>query len=255
MTDLDVAGRRCLSFTVSGDWAHFRRIDTTTGKRTYHVIPRTTATGLLAAVLGRQRDSYYDLFGPDVSAMAIEPAPDGGRLRTYDIPMLTLPTTAGDIKQAANTSGKTIIDPDEIEDNRKRRTFEYIVDPVYRIHLVLEDQEGLTKLETRLSEGRSTYTPYLGKSECLASFHDVTWNQIEPLSDVTAIDSVVPESGFTPSPGAPFEMERTPAYMERDGDHRRTTGFVSYAYTRDGSHVQVAGVDAMQVGGSTVQFM
>ncbi len=51
-TDLDIEGRECLSFTVEGPWAHFRRIDATTEKLTYRVIPRTTVAGLIAAVLG-----------------------------------------------------------------------------------------------------------------------------------------------------------------------------------------------------------
>ena len=56
-TSLNVAGRECLSFTVEGPWAHFRRIDATTEKLTYRVMPRTTVAGLLAAVLGEPRDS------------------------------------------------------------------------------------------------------------------------------------------------------------------------------------------------------
>ena len=50
-TDFDVSSRETLTFTVTGPWGHFRRIDTTTEKLTYRVIPRTTVAGLIAAIL------------------------------------------------------------------------------------------------------------------------------------------------------------------------------------------------------------
>src|SRR6056297_1529391 len=130
-TDLDVTGRECLSFTIAGPWAHFRRIDTTTEKLSYRVIPRTTVAGLVAAILGEPRDSYYETFAPDASAIAISPQCE---LETQSIPQLTLPTTEGDIKTADGVSGKTVFDPEVIARERKRRTFEYVVDAAYRIN-------------------------------------------------------------------------------------------------------------------------
>ena len=62
---------RCLSFTVRGDFGHFRRVDGTVVRQTYKLPPRTTVAGLLSAVAGLERDSYYDQFGPDTSAVAI----------------------------------------------------------------------------------------------------------------------------------------------------------------------------------------
>jgi len=56
--------KRCLSFTIRGPWGHFRRIEGNIVKQTYRIIPRTTVAGLLAAVVGIERDGYYDLFAP-----------------------------------------------------------------------------------------------------------------------------------------------------------------------------------------------
>lgn len=226
-TDLDVVGRDCLSFTVEGPWAHFRRIDATTEKLTYRVIPRTTVAGLLAAVLGEPRDSYYGTFARDASAIAISPQCD---LETQSVPMLTLPTEEGDIKSADGVSGKTVIDPEVIARERKRRTFEYVVDAAYRIDLVLDDAETFERLREFLESGRSTYTPSLGKTECLADITDVSLTTVEQDGDTGSVSSTVPEEYVVPAPGESLRMERTPAYMTADGDSRRTTGFVSYAY-------------------------
>lgn len=226
-TGLAVANRECLSFTVAGPWAHFRRIDTTTEKLTYRVMRRTTVAGLIAAVLGEPRDSYYDTFAPNASAIAISPQ---CALETQSVPMLTLPTKSGDIKTAEGVSGKTVIDPEVIAKERKRRTFEYVVDAAYRIDVVLDDDETFNRLREYLETGRSVYTPSLGKSECLAEIADVNCSTVEAGGDSDAISSTVPEQYVIPTPGTPLRMERTPAYMTADGDGRRTTGFVSYAY-------------------------
>ena len=251
-TNLDVAGRECLSFTARGSWAHFRRIDTTTEKHTYRVIPRTTVSGLIAAVLGEPRDSYYDTFSPDSSAIAISPL---SKLQTIAIPMLTLPTEEGDIKTTEGVSGKTVVDPETIAEERKRRTFEYVVDPAYRIDVVLNDHETYTRLKDTLNDGRSVYTPYLGKSECLASIEDVTTTEVEDPDDVDTVDSIVPEEYVVPTPGEPLRMERTPAYMEADGNSRRTTGYLSYAFAAGDEEIAVSNAPLENVDDRTVCFV
>jgi len=251
-TDINVSGRDSLSFTVTGPWAHFRRIDTTTEKLTYRVIPRTTVAGLIAAILGKPRDSYYDTFSPKNSAIAITPQ---STLQTMPIPQLTLPTEEGDIQTADGVSGKTVIDTETIATERKRRTFEYVIDPAYRIDVVIDDDSVFDPLSEMLHEGRSTYTPYLGKSECLATIHNVTIETVETGPENTAVDSIVPEDYVVPTAGKPIRMERTPAYMTAMDSGRRTTGFVSYAYAGGDNTLSVAGAETHTVGDRTVCFI
>jgi CRISPR-associated protein Cas5h len=253
-TELDVAGRECLSFTVRGPWAHFRRVDATTEKLTYRIIPRTTVAGLIAAVLGEPRDSYYDTFAADASAIAISPK---CRLETQSIPMLTLPTKKGDIKairEAEGVSGKTVIDPEEIATERKRRTFEYVVDAAYRIDLVLNDDATFDRVRSFLEAGKATYTPYLGKSECLADITDVAVSTVAPDGDAEDISSTVPEQYAVPTPGAPLRLERTPAYMTTDAGGRHTTGFTSYAYAPNGETLTASDAPVMAVEDRAVCF-
>lgn len=258
MTDLDVAGRECVSFTVSGEWGHFRRIDTTNDKQTYRVIPRTTVAGLVAAILGYPRDSYYDLFAPAVSAVAVEPRTS---VRTMQVPMLTLPTTSGDIVTATNVSGKTVVDPEVTSEKRQRRTFEYLREPGFRLHVVLDDNDAHDALVDRLDvdsddpRPRPAYTPYLGKSECLARIEDPAVGEVSDGGRVDAVDSTVPEGALKPSTDVSYQMERTPAYMTADDDGRHTTEFVSYAYPTDGGAVEVENVEAWNANGSTVCFL
>lgn len=261
MSDFDPEGRRCVSCTVSGDWAHFRRIDTTNDKQTYRVIPRTTVAGLLAAILGESRDSYYDAFAPDTSAIAIVPE---SPLRTMQVPMLTLPTAEGDIQTAEGVSGKTVIPPEVVERERKRRSFEYLCNPAYRIHLVLEDETWMDRLVERLdadsdSEGspdvRSVYTPSLGKTECLAEITESSVGEVGSAEAVSAVDSTLPENKVTPMADVSYAMERTPAYMTATDGGRKTTEFASYAYPTDGGTVETTSVEAYPVNGDVVCFL
>ncbi len=263
MTTLDVTGRKCLSFTVSGDWAHFRRIDTTNDKLTYRVVPRTTLAGLVAAILGEPRDSYYGEFTRESSAIAIVPR---SPVRTMQVPMLTLPTTKGDIQTAEGVSGKTVVAPEVLEEKRQRRTFEYLCDPEFRVHLVLDNEEWMARLQDRLDarrEGettdadrdvRSVYTPCLGKSECLASVTESVVSEVGAAESVDAVDSVVPNDSVLPSASVSYSMERSPGYMERVDGGRRTTGFISYAYPDDGGPLEMDGVTAHEVTGDRVVF-
>lgn len=250
-TALDVTGRECLCFTVSGPFAHFRRIDATTEKLTYRVIPRTTVAGLLAAILGEPRDSYYDTFSRESSAMAISPACS---LATQSIPMLTLPTTSGDIKSADGISGKTVIDPKTIAEERKRRTFEYVVDAAYQVDLILDDTETFDRLTDYLESGRAVYTPSLGKTECLASIEDVERTTVTEGGDPESISSTVPEAHVVPTPGTPLQMERSPAFMKADEHGRKTTGFASYAYTPAGEQLSAPDAPVATVADRTVCF-
>lgn len=256
MTDVDIEGRRCISFTVAGPWAHFRRIDTTTDKQTYRVIPRTTATGLIAAILGLPRDSYYETFGRTSSAIAIEPLEP---VRTMQVPILTVPTTENEIQQAEGVSGKTLVPPEILETKRQRRSFEYLRDAGFRIHVVVERDDVRDELADRLGiDGgpvRPAYTPYLGKSECLAEIRNPTRDTVDVTESIEEIDSIVPESLLTPMPGVSYSLERTPRYMAWDGEGRKTTQFLSYAYPPDGNTVPVSDVTAATVDGSTVCFI
>ena len=251
-TDLDVVGQEALSFTVRGPWAHFRRVDATTEKLTYRVMPRTTVAGLLAAVLGEPRDSYYGTFAKNSSAIAISPECE---LQTQSIPQLTLPTKGGNIMTADGVSGKTVVDPDTIAEERKRRTFEYVVDPAYRIDLVLDDTETFERLADFLQSGRSTYTPSLGKTECLADISDVTRTVVGEDGDSEEVDSTVPEEYVVPTPGEPLRMERTPAYMVADDGGRKTTGFVSYAFAPGDQTLAAPSAPVRSVGERSVCFV
>jgi CRISPR-associated protein Cas5h len=229
---------RVLSFVLEADWGHFRRIDRTVTKQTYRIPPKTTLAGLLAAIVGAPRDSYYDVFAPESSAMAI--APIGG-LRTVTMPSLGVWTNMGERQQRAGASAQshatTVRWPNTVTD-RQRHPYEYLVAPAFRIDVAVEDPTFYRELAARFATGTSHYTPSLGLSELLASVEFLGERRVESSSTGASeypVYSVVP-GGIThtvPTAGTSYHVERTPHAMQAEDDGRTTSSFADYAYTMD----------------------
>jgi len=252
-TDNQPVGKSCLSFTVQAEWGHFRRVEGNIVKQSYRLMPRTTVAGMLAAVLGIGRNEYYDLFGEDTSAIAIEPC---GELRMMNIPINTLSTAKANIEMHPSHGHARIGLPDPT-DLRQQHNYEMLADPKYRIDCWIDDDEAYSELHHQLSEGKSHYPPSLGLSECLAS---ISYNGEHTVKETTTpnpeIDSAVVEivDDIVLEPETPVRTERSPGFMRADGNGRITTGFISYGYSPHGESLTVRDGDACTVDGRTVMF-
>jgi CRISPR-associated protein Cas5h len=236
----------CLSLTVRGEWAHFRRVDGTVVKQTYRIIPRTTVAGLLAALVGADRDSYYEKFTIEDSAIAITPTSE---LRTTNIATNGVSTSKEnlrrprDTRKGRSTKGLQIRYPDSTS-NRQQQNYEYLVDPAYRIDVAIEDSEFYADLKDHLQRGEFVYTPSLGLSECLAQVEFHGTFTPDPVQETDknrmSVNSAVPNSVDAVVPNGRIETERSPAAMEAGANHgRTTTAFTTYAYTPSGDSIDV----------------
>jgi CRISPR-associated protein Cas5h len=251
----DAGSDRCLSLTVRGPWGHFRRIEGNVVKQTYRIIPRTTVAGLLAAVLGIERDGYYDLFGADSSRIAIEPVRE---IRTVNMPINSLSTAAENL-HSLNSRGKISVKLPDPTDLRQQHNYEVLVDPAYRIDIALADDQWYEKLRETLEAGKSHYVPSLGLSEHLAEIEYHGEFEIEDGSeeDTVAIDSAVPDAvdEVVPDSATRCGIEESPAFMAADGGGRTTTSFTAYAYSPDAEPLEIRNIEASRVDGRTVVFV
>jgi len=246
---------RCLSVTVRGPWGHFRRVEGNVVKQTYRIMPRTTVAGLLAAVLGIERDGYYELFGPEQSAIAIEPVDE---LRTVNMPVNAL-STADENLQSLNGRGKVSVKLPDPTDLRQQHNYEVLVDPAYRIDVALADGKRYRELRETLEAGRSHYVPSLGLSEYLAEleFHGEFTIEDGPGNGVVPVDSAVPDAvdDVVLDRKTRCGIEESPAFMAVDAGGRTTTAFTEYVYNPDAEPLDVRNVDTSVVGGRTVVFV
>lgn len=253
----------CLVFEVSGRWGHFKRIDGNLVKETYRIPPRTTVAGLVAAMLGIERNGYYDVFARGRSAIAVEPTTT---LRTMNMPMNAMSTansSEGLEKVNSRGGGPTVafVDPSY---NRQQHNYEVLVDPAYRVYLWLEDDARLDEFDKRLKAGKSHYTPSLGLSEYLASVERVGRFDVSGTdeSESVEVDTAVPDgpSRTAVTPARTYRRERSPGYMSlRQGTsgftRRQTDAFIDYSYTLDGTPVEVTdAADVVRVGEKNVIF-
>ena len=246
---------RCLSFTIRGPWGHFRRIEGNIVKQTYRIIPRTTVAGLLAAVVGIERDGYYDLFAPDESAVAIEPLRE---IRTINMPMNTLSTASGNL-QSLNAQGKISVKLPDPTTLRQQHNYEVLVEPAYRIDISLADEEWYTKLRETLEAGKSHYVPSLGLSEYLAEieYHGEFDVDAGSQDGSVAVDSAVPNAvdDVVLDEGTRCQIEESPAFMQADSGGRTTTGFTTYTYNPDAEPLMVTDIETASFDGRTVVFV
>lgn len=245
----------CLSFTLRGPWGHFRRVEGNIVKQTYRIIPRTTVAGLLAAVLGIERNGYYDLFAAGESAIAIEPVTT---LRTVNMPMNTLSTAAGNL-QSLNSYGKLSVKLPDPTTLRQQHNYEVLVEPAYRIDVALTDDKWYRKLREFLEAGKSHYVPSLGLSEHLAEIeYHGEFAVGEGLQErQVEIDSAVPDAAedIVLNVNTRCQIEESPAFMTTDAGGRTTTEFTAYTYNPDGGSLTVKNIKPSRVDGRTVVFV
>lgn len=240
-----------VSFTIEGKWAHFRRIDTTTVKQSYRVMPPTTAMGLIAAMLGYDRDSYYNRFSKTNAAFAIVAERP---IQPFQIAKLDLSTTEGDFESGRSKGVlRNLIAREATADDRQQRLYEYLRNPAYRIILAVGDDEIHDELLRRLSNRNYVYTPSLGRSECVG--HISAWDEhsIEQIT-VDEVDSTAPLDIVQPS--SEISVERTAQRFSATAHSRQATSFVSYGFSKAGDSIPVlSGTNAYSVGDDTVVFV
>ncbi len=59
-----MVGDKTIVFDIKGEMAHFRAYYTNTSSLSYGFPPRTVVEGIIGAMLGFERDSYYDILSP-----------------------------------------------------------------------------------------------------------------------------------------------------------------------------------------------
>lgn len=257
--DTDGVPDRCLSLTIQSDWGHFRRIDRTVTKQTYRLPPRTTIAGLLAGIVGVPRDEYYDVFTQSSSSIAITPVTvprtiTQARLDVGTNPDTTFTTVGGSGQHSITVSYPRSTDYSQIH------TYEFLIDPTYRIDIAVENHQFYTALKRHLERGTSHYPPSMGLSECLAWIDYHGEHSVTPLDDDTVtVQSAIPGclDNTIPKPGLTYALERVPGFMTADSDGRRPTGYVDFVFnasSTEGIPIRPQTVTPVTVDDRTVVF-
>ncbi|MCD6371668.1 MAG: type I-B CRISPR-associated protein Cas5 [Candidatus Aenigmarchaeota archaeon] len=238
---------RVLVFDIWGDFAHFRRFETTTSPLTYPFPTGSAIAGLLAAILGFPRDSYYTLFCRDNIEYSIR--------ILNPIKKIVIP--------------ETIIKTDEgfylwdIKDKQGRRAptpYEFVKEPKYRIYVRFKNsvfKKLYEKLKGLLEDHQTVYTPYLGITEMIANFEFVDEFSAVPLlikDEAKDLHSIarIDMSKIVPEEGKRYGRETVPLCMDSD---RKVLEYCNVVYEVNGKSIKIRSGTIYEVGDEYVSFL
>lgn len=209
---------KCLVFDVWGDFAHYRKFYTTSSPLTFSIPPRTAVAGMIAAILGIDRNEYLECFTKDKANIAVRIMNPVKKTRiSYNLI---------DTKTAKMMS--------KIQ-NRTQVTFEVLKDCKFRIYFSHVNSTLYEKLKMYLSDHISYYTPCLGLSEYLCNFQFVgEYDFMEkPGTFLEYINSVIPISENVEvefEEGNEYFKDTLPNEMN---DDREVTEYIKILYERN----------------------
>ncbi len=197
---------RMVVFDVSGFMAHFRRFYSSVTALTYHFPPRNTVIGILASILGYDKDSYYETLSRENSKVAVA--------LMSPVRRVMLPTSY------LNTD---MISPQALRGARGTvpTTIEYLLagppseNVSYRIFVSHNNPSLLDDLEKRLDERRSAYPVSLGPANCLADVRLVYSGEAkvvysdgkEYLINTVIPQDIIVDHGLIPAKGTKIILE------------------------------------------------
>lgn len=182
---------RLLIFDLKGNIAHFRKFYTSSSSLSYSFPPRTTLTGIIGAILGRERNSYYEEFSADNCKIALS-------IRS---PIRKIMQTVNYIwTKDGYSSAQGVINLFIARKQKKYPTpIELVVNSnlteeiIYRVYFYHKDNTVMNDLYTIIKNGKSKYPVFLGLSEFLATVNfisDVPMPNINEIKSEKAADIV-----------------------------------------------------------------
>jgi len=158
-----------------GKYAHFRKVYSNSSSLSYYAPPRSTVCGMLAAVLGLERDSYYDAFSPEKVKIAVK--------------------IASPLRKMVHTVNYIYMKGMSDLINRKQGTqvpFEIVAGNedslCYHIYVAMEDEAMFHQLADLTGDNKSKYPPALGAAPFLCCLEHAAVYSCERIRAEEAVE-------------------------------------------------------------------
>ena len=231
---------KVLVFDIWGDYGHFRKVETTTSSLTYSIPTGTSLLGLVSAIVGLKRDSYYDLFSLDNTKYAIRIL---NPIKKVGMNLSLIDTKKGMYLWDIKKNPRTLI------------PFEFLKEPRYRIYFWTKHLEIYQKLKGFLEKHQSFYTPYLGISELIANFEFIgELDDIEKCCGDEDIHTVIrkDKAKFIVERGKRYGLERIPLFMD---SNRVVKEYADIILELNGKTLKVSDSEFYRIGSENVIFI
>lgn len=212
-------GDKVLIFDLVGPMAHFRAFYTNSSSLSYGFPPRTTIIGIISAILGYERDSYYEKLGIDKCKIALSvKSPIRKLIQTVNYIRTKkedgFVSYEGVLKAYLNAEIQTYQTPLEIilpESSKELR---------YRVYFWHQNKELVKGLKSKLENSKSHFSISFGISEFLAWYEYIGEEEIKEPNSL-GVSTIIGESfsdhiDFQGSIGASLLIEKMPLELEFD---------------------------------------
>jgi len=180
-----------LSFDLVGKFAHFRKYYSNSTALSFTIPPRTTLIGILAGILGKEKDSYYEEFSSDKIRLTLS-VKSPLKKSFHRLNFLKIISKSTENFRGANGRIQTpfeIVQPVEIRDQSIR----------FRIYVACSDEGILTfnELKDKLLSGEKIFNTSMGIAPFSAAiknvrvYPDEDINEISVENEFISINSVV----------------------------------------------------------------
>lgn len=232
--------KEILIFDLKGPLAHFRKYFTNSSSLSYSFPPRTVIIGLVAGLLGEERDTYYTKFNDSHCKVAV----------SLKVPVRKIMQTMNYINAKNYSIDALLKDNPNFEHSQIPLE---IVCPIeereicYRIYFYHTDDQNTLKtyekLKTRLSNKAFVYPPYLGITEFLGEIECVSSEgKISKLPDCSKVRihsvcrkrAILDRGLMFEDAGAQYLIEKMPADFS---DEREVTRYEEYVFERTGKNI------------------
>ncbi|BBL80795.1 type I-B CRISPR-associated protein Cas5 [Rubrobacter xylanophilus] len=223
-------------FDLCGAYGMFRKFYTNSSSLSYPFPPRTTVAGLIAGMMGYERDEYAEDLGLERCHIALSVrVPVRRVMQQVNYLMTEGHVWTGGAGGFDGSKGPIQVPLEWIFPEVGYRELRY------RIYVTHEDRRWLESLREVLESGAPVYPPYLGMSECPGRVEHVASTEDWSLGrrgEELPISTVLPASALSGPPrlgaGTQIVKERTPLALD---ERRRLIAAGDLLYNRAGPHI------------------
>lgn len=229
-------------FELTGDYGHYRKVYSTTSPLTYTIPTRTSLTGLMAAIIGLDKDSYHTQMSPENIGVGVK------ILKPIEKTTINL--------NLIDTKTNMYLWDTPRESKRTQIPYEFLKNPGYCIYARLQHPELLGNLKAMLEERKSHYTPCMGLSECIAQIKYIGCHKgaEKEINGKTSVETVIntDKNNLVLEAGKRYGRERIPLHMNEE---RKVLEFGEIVYESNAKSLTVDSGTLVKVDGENITFL
>lgn len=197
---------KIISFHLRGKMAHFRKFYSNSSALSYFVPPRTTICGIVAGLLGYERDMYYNDFSIDSFKVAMSSEkPIKKTMQKMNYLMIKSPNDLNGSQEHHSQTPMELVIPQNIRAG-------YID---YKIWMTHKNNSIMDKMEEIFSDKEEIYYKSAGACMALGGAFNLGWIEVEGILEGKEINVTSEKCIFSAIPVEKVKEIKTEKMLDR----------------------------------------